>query len=64
MIVKTRSPHFFFEFKKNRTQMLKQKEPPVIEPFYKKFKREQDKAALFEKKIRDRIEKKQAELAT
>jgi predicted ATP-binding protein involved in virulence len=47
MIVKTRSPHFFFEFKKNRTQMLKQREPPVEEPFYKKFKRklEQEKIA-------------------
>ena len=35
MIVKTRTPHFFYEFKKNRTQMLKEKEDPVKEPYYK-----------------------------
>ena len=40
MIVKTRTPGFFFEFKKNRTNLLKEREPPIPEPFYKKFIRE------------------------
>jgi hypothetical protein len=40
MVVKTRTPGFYFEFKKNRTNYLKEKEPPIPEPFYKRYIRE------------------------
>jgi hypothetical protein len=41
MVVKTRQPGFFFEYKKNRTELLKVTVPPTKERFYKKFIREQ-----------------------
>jgi len=40
MIVKTRNPNFFYEYKKNRTEMLKKREPAIPERFYKKYIRE------------------------
>jgi hypothetical protein len=45
MVVKTRTPGFYFEFKKNRTNYLKEKEPPIPEPFYKRYIREKQEAA-------------------
>jgi hypothetical protein len=33
MIVKTRQPCFFYEYKKNRTKLLKSKEPPSLNHF-------------------------------
>ena len=41
MMLKTPESGFYFEYKKHRTTMLKVKEPPKKEPFYKKYIREQ-----------------------
>jgi hypothetical protein len=40
MIVKTRRSGFFYEFKKNRTNLLKETEPVAKERFYRKYIRE------------------------
>jgi hypothetical protein len=37
---KAPQPGFFYEFKKNRTKMLKAREPLTPEPYYKKYHRE------------------------
>ena len=42
--------------------MLKQREPPVEEPFYKKFKRKLEQDKLAEEKIKERLAKKQADI--
>lgn len=41
MMLKTPESGFFFEYKKDRTKMLKKQEPPKPEPYYKKYIREQ-----------------------
>jgi hypothetical protein len=58
MIVKTRTPGFFYEFKKNRTTMLKEREPPIPEPFYRRFIRERAVAKAREDQSRLENEKK------
>ena len=40
MMLKTPESGFFFEYKKHRTTMLKDKEPPKKEPYYIKYIRE------------------------
>jgi hypothetical protein len=37
--IKMKSPQsgFFYEFKKHRTKMLKPKDSPIKEPYYKEF---------------------------
>lgn len=52
MIVKTRTPGFFFEFKKNRTNLLKEREPPIPEPFYKRYIREKNEAKAKDAKLK------------
>jgi len=36
-MLKTPESGFFFDYKKNRTEYLKQKEPAKPEPFYRKY---------------------------
>lgn len=60
--VKVRSPGFFFEFKKKRTQLLKDTEAKPKEQFYQKYIRE--KKELQEKLNRENQRKKQIQEAT
>lgn len=49
---KAPQPGFFYEFKKNRTKMLKAREPLTPEPYYKKYHREK------KEKIQNQISEK------
>jgi hypothetical protein len=40
IMLKTPKSGFFYEYKKNRPTILKEKEPAKPEPFFKKFRRE------------------------
>lgn len=62
MVVKTRQPGFFFEYKKNRTELLKVKVPPTKERFYKKFIREQQEQQDKEQKMKLQQEKRQTDI--
>ena len=48
MMLKSPQSGFFFEFKKKRTTMLKEREPAIPEPYYKRFKREKQEAKIAE----------------
>lgn len=63
MIVKTRQPCFFYEYKKNRTKLLKSKEPPIPEPFYKKYIREKAEEKRREERKKQKILKENLEKA-
>jgi len=57
MMLKTPESGFFFEYKKHRTTMLKDKEPPKKEPYYVKYIREQKELEIKLKKQKDKEER-------
>ena len=58
MIVNTRKPGFFYQFKKNRTQMLKEQEVKPKERFYRTYIRQQEERAAAMERKRLALEKK------
>jgi beta-phosphoglucomutase-like phosphatase (HAD superfamily) len=59
MIVKTRMPHFYYEYKKNRTQMLKEREPAEKEPYYKQHLSMLEQERLNRQRAQEEIEEEE-----
>ena len=58
MQIRSQLPHFYYDWKKDRTKLLRKKEPAVKEPFHKgylrKLKKEMDREARRKKRDEER----------
>ena len=58
MQIRSQLPHFYFDWRKDRTKLLRKKEPAIKEPFHKKYlrqlKKEMDKEAKRKKREEER----------
>ena len=57
MMLKTPESGFYFEYKKHRTTMLRDKEPPKKEPYYVKYIRDQKELEIKLKKKKEKEER-------